>query len=62
MFSSLVLLKLGNVHLGTGSLCPTCKTGRLAFSLTCDFRMSFCLLGANGDMEPCAGDKVKGTG
>ena len=50
------------MHLGTGSLCPTCKTGRLAFSLTCDFRMSFCLLGANGDMEPCAGDKVKGTG
>lgn len=53
-------LRLGNEGPGTGGLCPTCKTGRFAFALTCTFRTP--LSGALVKMEPGPGGRVKGTG
>lgn len=55
-FVVLYLLRLGHESLGTGRLCPTCKTGRFAFSVTYTFRTS------SVSWEPGLGDGVKGTG
>lgn len=52
--------RLGNEGPGKGGFCPTCKTGRFAFALTCTFRTP--LSGALLKMEPGPGDRVKGTG